>query len=737
MKKLLLLLLPLSVFGQKFFVNSIPVTKGGDTLRNAWTGGMNAPIFSSIDWNGDGIQDLVAYDKFGWRPIPFLNNGSGTSMPYTFAPEYTRFMPPLRDWMLFRDFNGDGVADIFSLETNNSIGCYKGQRLGKQWSFTKYKPQLRYTDGSFFDRIWTFFNDMPAVVDVDRDGDLDLLVFSISGGTNIEYYQNQSVETGYGRDSFNFMIADYCWGGFAENSLNNNVTLNFCKRDHLGEPVPNNGRHEGGTLYTFDYENDHDVDVVIGDISYNNLLYMRNDGDSSHAHMVYYDSIFPRYDTSVNLPIFPGAYDVDGDNDGRRDLFIAPFWGGPDLGQIQDTKNVLFYKNEGLPENKFHYVSNDYITASQMDFGTDSKPVFFDYNGDGLLDIVVGNYGYYNPFNQSISELGLLQNNGNDTAPSYFERGLDWSNISAFQWVNVHPAFGDLNGDGYSDMIIGESTGAVHYFKNAGTTTATFPAVTTLNFGNIDVGEMAAPFIYDLNGDSLNDLIIGDKLGRVHYFRNFGTRTTPRFNNDTANHFLGNIRTNDPSNGYNNGNAAPVVTVENGQTMIYCGSLRGFIYKFIVDPDSLNGGAFQRLDSNFLKERVGFRSVLSIADLNHDGKADYLTGNSRGGLMLYSDSAWEGHQDTVVNAVPELEKSYGLKVYPNPAKGLLQFDLTGEDMELQQVELIDLLGASVLKQSLNGHHNSVSLSNVSEGLYVVRISANDGKLFTRRISVVR
>lgn len=57
--------------------------------------------------------------------------------------------------------------------------------------------------------------DMPAVDDIDGDGDLDILTFDPAGG-HIWFVQNQSVELGFGTDSLRFRLADKCWGRFYE-----------------------------------------------------------------------------------------------------------------------------------------------------------------------------------------------------------------------------------------------------------------------------------------------------------------------------------------------------------------------------------------------------------------------------------------------------------------------------------------------------------------------------------------
>ena len=43
----------------KFQVNNIPVWRNGNTMQNPWSGGLNNPIFSPMDINGDGLDGPV------------------------------------------------------------------------------------------------------------------------------------------------------------------------------------------------------------------------------------------------------------------------------------------------------------------------------------------------------------------------------------------------------------------------------------------------------------------------------------------------------------------------------------------------------------------------------------------------------------------------------------------------------------------------------------------------------
>src|SRR4051812_25929207 len=57
-------------------VDTIPVIVNNVPLNNPWAGGINFPLFSEIDLNGDGIHDLFLFDRSNSRISTFINDGT-------------------------------------------------------------------------------------------------------------------------------------------------------------------------------------------------------------------------------------------------------------------------------------------------------------------------------------------------------------------------------------------------------------------------------------------------------------------------------------------------------------------------------------------------------------------------------------------------------------------------------------------------------------------------------------
>ena len=697
-------------------------------MKNPWVGGMDAPQFSPADLDNDGKQDLFVFDRGGNKAYTFLNKGNGN---YEYAPKYEAMLPVMENWALMRDYNKDGVPDIFCW-ANAGVKVYRGKRNNGVLDFdfitAKYDANgnltndlLLFNNNGFLVNVYVLTDDIPGLIDVNGDGDMDVLAFG-NFATSVEYYENQSVERGFGADSllFDGDYLDLCWGKFLEGALTNTIALASCKTG--GMEGSDAGRHAGSTICAFDKEGDKDMDVLLGDIAYNTMIYLQNGGDSSNANMISYDTIFPAYNTSINMPVFPAAYLIDADDDGANDLFVSP----NARGSFRNIKNVMWYKNVGSNSNyDFRYQTDSFLVNEILDFGTNAKVAVFDYNGDGLLDIFIGNDTYYTQqFQTSKSQVALLENIGTSSAPSFKVVTTDYANIGNFLLRQLQPAFGDLDGDNKKDLLIGDASGYLHFFKNSGSTVANFSAMTNPQYFNIDASVNAAPYIYDLDSDGDNDIVVGRKDGTINWYINFGTANTPSFNKDSVVLEFGKVRLQGQ---YEiEGSAQPFIYKQNDSLFLYTGSNRGSVFKYYLPPSQLRGGAFAFLDSNVLRRDVGQKSTIAMADFNGDGKPDFVVGNSLGGLNFFSSIQVDPNE-----IEEKLEPMFIWSLFPNPAQN--QVFITTNNPETSITEIYSSVGDLVSKETFTGSV-SISTEKFSSGIYFVRV-LQSGSSTTKRLVV--
>ncbi|MBK8118775.1 MAG: VCBS repeat-containing protein [Sulfuritalea sp.] len=204
-----------------------------------------------------------------------------------------------------------------------------------------------------------------------------------------------------------------------------------------------------------------------------------------------------------------------------------------------------------------------------FDVGSMSTPFFGAINGDGDLDLAVGAAG---------GTLKYYENTGTATAPVYLERtgtanpfdGIDVGDRSAL-------AFADLDGDRDPDLVVGAGDGTLKVYVNTGTGSVPVYVVRTgaaNPFNGIDVGDGGTPAFADLDGDGDSDLVVGENGGTLKYYENTGTSMAPVYAGRTgaANPFDGFIGGNLSTPGFADldGDGDPDLVVgENGGTLSY------------------------------------------------------------------------------------------------------------------------------------------------------------------------
>ena len=77
----------------------------------------------------------------------------------------------------------------------------------------------------------------------------------------------------------------------------------------------------------------------------------------------------------------------------------------------------------------FSLHQKNFLQDNTLDFGAGAYPLFYDYNSDGLLDIICGNFGYFNG-GDHVGQLAILKNTGTINQASFTLLDDDFANLS-------------------------------------------------------------------------------------------------------------------------------------------------------------------------------------------------------------------------------------------------------------------------------------------------------------------
>ncbi|MFL5747502.1 MAG: FG-GAP-like repeat-containing protein [Niastella sp.] len=327
--------------------------------------------------------------------------------------------------------------------------------------------------------------------------------------------------------------------------------------------------------------------------------------------------------------VVAGAGDVNGD--GYSDVIVGAY--GYDNSQTDEGAVFVYHGSAtginttvaAIVESNQAYACMGYSAAGAGDV-----------NGDGYSDIIVGAYQYDNvqtdegaAFIYHGSATGIV------TTPAAL---LESNQAGAFMGISVAGA-GDVNGDGYSDVIVGaegydnpeasEGAAFVYHGSAAGIKT-TAAAMVESNHAVALMGHSVAS-AGDVNGDGYSDVIVGAPLNSngqnafVYHGSATGISTTAAviLQNNQAGQQLG---ISVASAGDINGDGYSDVIVGAPRFNTNFGTIvQGAAYIHYGSATGINAAPAAILLCNQGGAQMG-RSVASAGDVNGDGYSDVIVG---------------------------------------------------------------------------------------------------------------
>ncbi|MDX2190314.1 MAG: FG-GAP-like repeat-containing protein [Bacteroidota bacterium] len=737
-------------FGQNYIFrenNSTIVSSSGKNLKNAWAGGINSIQVNKMDLNGDQFEDLVLFDVIGNRISTYIyKNGD-----YFHSPEYESFFPKILSWIVLADYNCDGKKDIFTRDgyVSNSfyfLKVYKNVSSGNKLNWQLAGSYLNGTGASnqVFDIIIAS-NEYPSIIDIDNDGDLDILNYNGAQQSGVELFLNTSKETYNNCDSLIFQKYSSCYGTFLVGSdCQNLISLNqVCTRavGGIGDPVSRT-QHQGSFTTIFDINKDGKFDIITSDLNCNTVVALTNSGTNLHPTITGVIHDFPT-DYPINAAIFPLTVFQDIDNDGKKDMLASPYILSSSINN--DLKHSLWYYKDTITNTStsFKFKQNDFLQSDMIEVGENATPALSDYDSDGDLDLFVGNKGSIMN-GQYKSSLALYKNIGTKDSAIFTLETNDYLSLSGNNFSYLTPGFTDINNDSLTDLYflcyeLNTANVEVKYILNSSSKNQPYnfdlSQLQTFSINNGASGVVLLnrndkAFLFKIDSDNLVDLLISKYTGQLQYFKNTGTAQSPSFNlqNSTFGGFV-----YDADKQYFSVHLTQLNSKDT--TELISIDRNGILKVFQFNNQSLTS-PFSKVDTNIIYNNLdgyagtknfGAFCTVATGDLNNDGYKEIIIGTNGGGVILLNN----GKKNTPIVPKPpdppittigintqSLINKIDFEMYPNPTSGKLNLIASSEGI----VQITDITGKKMCDYNLKSNEiNKISLM-LSSGLYFVNFS---------------
>ncbi len=730
--------------------SGIQVNINGFDLEKPFTGGLNSPQFTEFDLNLDGVLDLILFDRVDYKILPYLRTNKNS---FLYAPQYEPQLPKGKDIYIAADLNSDGKQDIFTLSEIGDLLIYintsdktndalKFKDLGPWYYRNQHDSNysIRYNPLSFANTI----TDLPAIKDIDGDGDLDIVSYD---PFNLTYYMFKDVraEKGWSKDSFEFQNMDYCFGYFWE-GFNGGIILNDCPLD-LGFPKKLKPRHVGGASCWFmDEDNDGDQEMYLSNLDWSKIIRLENgkiQRKNEYDTMIRYDTLFLD-DKVFSSFIFPAGYTFDVDKDGLTDMVISP----NGVSNTKESQQIRYYKNTGSKTKAdFNIVKTNFISEQMIDFGARTSPTWMDVNGDGLKDLLVAHNGDFDSTKGVKDRIDVFLNTGTFDNPKLTFSIYNFLNLKDSGYIYSSITSGDIDNDNDDDLLIGTMNGNIAWYENYtlnGKPAFRLKKKNLLSNYQLQTSEnSSAPAVYDYNNDGINDLLVGFYNGKVALFEGksktsvslewissnaYGMRANEWLTNLSEPDFnIFGYATPTVSDIDNDGNLEIVLGTLYGDIRIYHPENHLVSDSLIADEHSFfnpnNGDTSEIIASAWLKP--------SFYDLSGDSIPELILGNLRGGLMFGQSILSKKRANSIEN---QRTSNTTLKIYPNPTNSTYIIENPNTN-EAWSVRITTLDGRNLTAKTLNVGEPAISLDsrNLSNGVYLVVLENTVSKITSKLI----
>lgn len=509
------------------------LSQGFGGMVNIQVNPYGAPAITDVD--GDGDLDVLTFDFSGntveyHRNLIFENSGNCNGFQLK------------KDSCVFGRFATKPQCGQIRLNT----GC-EGQRPGT----SPIDPAARVQH----------IGSQLSAIDLDADGDKDLLVGDIgcallnrlvNGGTPSQalitasdtlfpsassYIRLPNFPSAYAMD-VNFdgrsdlIVTPTYFSNYSENfeinsRLSTHLYLNqssgpapefeFIEKDFLQNQSIDLG--EQAIAAFADVDADGDADMVVGNVGMRNgallqsrALFFRNIGSPTTPFFRLESSDYLGLSSLFRRRLRPIFEDFNGDGAVDFGWISSP-------GSTNDSTHLFYLLNQNSAGMAFSFPALSQMRKLPFNFNIYDCPAFFDLNGDGKKDLLIGKYN---------GRLQYWRQTGSWPNLEYVLENGNLGNIARAPFANnPNLAIADIDQNGSPDLCIGDFTGQIKIYSNFANQTGNWQA-DSLWYQNLllnqrvshFLGNFVAPALADLNGDGYPELAVGGEGGGLNLMVN-------------------------------------------------------------------------------------------------------------------------------------------------------------------------------------------------------------------------
>jgi hypothetical protein len=641
------------------------------------------PVSATIsDLDNDGKPDLIITNAVS-NSMSVLRNTGMLNISFNTKTEYTTGIDPKK--AITADLDGDGKQDVVVINFNSgnasAISVFQNTSTSGTISFA---PKVDYSTGNGSLGI--------AIADMDGDGKPDIIVGSGNSGF-YSFFKNTSISAG------NISFApkqDYVYFNRADNIVLSDI-------DDDGRP-----------------------DLITSNSSEGTISILRNtstDGVFSLAERIDYTvGSFPSYIMTGNL-----------DNDGKPDIVLTNY----------SSKNLSILKNNSSPGNtSFNPQVNYSIDATNI--------ALADFNGDGKVDLFTGS---------TITGIASILQNNNSGGDFLFGTKVDFTTGN----FDTYVAAGDLDGDGKAELIVTNTLlNTVSILKNTidgpeitslsansakssdlvtitgknftGTTSVTFGGVPAASFSVISSTKIVAV----IGSGASGDVTVSNISGTATYH---GFKFIPQITSGGPLSFCQNesvilaSSAGEHNQWYKDGNlinGATSNTLQVNTSGTYSvkvtsnGITTGNDTDVVVNVTTIPAPTISRdANNNLMSSAVNGNqwyfneSSISLAT----GQIYVPTETGSYTVQVSSNGCTSDFSSPYIFAltgVINLGNGAFINLYPNPVRNQLNINWNIPAMATLSVQINDLNGNHVFLNSDMHNGNSINLTGLPAGIYVIK-----------------